>query len=144
MTEADNAEVISQLLDPTPQWLDEFDAASGEELNYRYNGVPLATLRKLRRGQYRIEAELDLHGFTVNTARQAMADFLVQCQRQGWRAVRIVHGKGHGSGHRGPVIKSRVDYWLRQRREIMAFCSAPANDGGSGALYVLLRNPGKA
>lgn len=144
MTEADNAEVLSQLLDPPPEWLDNFDLSSGEELDYRFNGIQQSTFRKLKRGQFRVESELDLHGYTINTARDALSQFLLQCRNDGLRCVRIIHGKGWGSGNRGPVLKGRVDYWLRQRQEIIAFCSARPQDGGTGALYVLLRNPLKS
>lgn len=139
MREADDAEVMANLLEPPQDWLDDFDLQSGEELGYRYNGVQISTLRKLRRGHYRIEAELDLHGCTVNTAKPALAEFLRDCANQGYRCVRIIHGKGRGSGQRGPVLKARVDYWLRQREDVMAFCSARPVDGGTGAVYVLLR-----
>lgn len=141
MAEADHAEVMAQLLDPPPQWLDDFDLESGEELSYRLDGVQANTLRKLKRGQYKVEAELDLHGCTLKTAREALADFLLECRQETWKCVRIIHGKGRGSGRRGPVIKASVDYWLRQRAEVAAFCSARPMDGGTGAMYVLLRNP---
>ncbi len=141
MREADDVAVMEQLLDPPPEWLDDFDMESGEELSYRYNGVQISTLRKLRRGQYRLQGELDLHGCTVETARPALTEFLQHCEQASWRCVRIIHGKGRGSGNRGPVLKARVDYWLRQRSEVMAFCSARPEDGGTGAVYVLLRGP---
>ena len=139
MKEADELAVMDALLDPTPEWLDDFDSLTGEELSYRYEGVQLSTMRKLRRGQYVIEEELDLHGCTVATAKSALVEFLAYCAEQDHRCVRIIHGKGNRSGNKGPVLKARVDYWLRQRNDVMAFCSAPMNDGGSGALYVLLR-----
>ena len=76
---------------------------------------------------------------TVNTAREALALFLRDVRREHQTCVRIIHGKGKGSRHRGPVLKQKVNHWLRQRDEVLAFCSARPVDGGSGALYVLLR-----
>ncbi len=120
----------------------EFEPAeleSGEELYYRREGVQQTVLRKLRRGQFQVGAALDLHGMTVTTAREALALFLRDVRREHQTCVRIIHGKGKGSRHRGPVLKQKVNHWLRQRDEVLAFCSARPVDGGSGALYVLLR-----
>ena len=140
MKEADEAEVMQQLFDPSPEWLDDYEAASGESLSYRHDGVQITTLRKLRRGQYRLEAELDLHGQTVAMAKQSLTAFLADCAERGHKCVRIIHGKGNRSGQRGPVLKASVDYWLRQRQNVLAFCSARPVDGGTGALMVLLRS----
>ncbi|MCW8826282.1 MAG: Smr/MutS family protein, partial [Gammaproteobacteria bacterium] len=86
--------------------------------------------------QIRVEAELDLHGFTVNEARVELTEFLHFAMESGLRCVRIIHGKGKSSQ---PILKQKVDYWLRQREEVLAFCSAINRDGGTGALYLLLR-----
>jgi DNA-nicking Smr family endonuclease len=121
---------------------DEFDSAdieSGEELNYSKPGMPPKTLRKLRRGQFAIHAELDLHGMTVPAAREALAVFLHNCHQENLRCIRIIHGKGLGSSPKGPVIKTMVNKWLRQREDILAFCSAIPAHGGTGAAYVLLK-----
>ena len=96
-------------------------------------------LRKLRRGQFQIGPALDLHGMTVATAREALTRFLHAARREGRSCVRIIHGKGNGSRHRGPVLKLKINHWLRQRDEVLAFCSARPVDGGTGAIYVLLR-----
>lgn len=112
--------------------------ASGDELVFRRDGVQLAVLRRLRRGEYRVQAELDLHGLTVPDAKQALREFLGQALQQRWRCVRIVHGKGLRSGHRGPVLKSMVASVLCRLAPVLAFVSARAVDGGTGALYVLL------
>lgn len=134
--EADDADVIANLLTDGP---DHEDVETGDELSYRQPGVQLSVFRKLRRGQYRVQAELDLHGLFVATAREAVARFLLDARDRDYRCVRIVHGKGLRSGHRGPVMKTKLAYWLRQRREVLAYTSARQVDGGTGAVYVLLR-----
>lgn len=135
MREADERAVIGELLDtPPPE-----DIETGDDLHYRSEGVQLSVMRRLRRGQYRCQAEIDLHGMIVDVARQSLAIFLREALDADYRCVRIVHGKGLRSGHRGPVLKTKVAGWLRQRREVLAYCSARPNDGGTGALYVLLR-----
>jgi DNA-nicking Smr family endonuclease len=112
---------------------------SEDEVSFASSGVQQNVMRKLRRGQYRIEAELDLHRMTSEQAHNELRDFIVQCQKQHVRCVRIIHGKGLGSQNKVPVLKSRVNSWLRQWDNILAFCSARKYDGGTGALYVLLR-----
>ncbi len=112
---------------------------TGEELFYARPGVQRRLLRKLRRGQFAVRAELDLHGLTVPLARQALQDFLRECQAHQWRCVRIIHGKGRRSPGQRPVLKIQVDAWLRQWDDVLAFCSARPVDGGAGALYVLLK-----
>jgi DNA-nicking Smr family endonuclease len=97
-------------------------------------------LRKLRRGQFSISAELDLHGLRVEEARQALSHFLYHCRVNKKRCVRIIHGKGYRSANNQAVLKSKVNHWLRQHDDVLAFCSARAQDGGTGALYVLLRH----
>lgn len=120
----------------------EFDPAeleTGDELLYRGPGLQDRQFRRLRRGQFRIDGELDLHGFTADAARLAVAGFLTRSRQDGRRCVRIVHGKGRGSRQGRPVLKTRVHHWLRQRKDVMGFCSALPSDGGTGAVYVLLR-----
>jgi DNA-nicking Smr family endonuclease len=114
------------------------DAVSAT-LAFKRNGVPDQVMRKLRRGLYPMDAELDLHGHTQAAARLRLAQFLAASHAEGIRCVRIIHGKGYRSGGRGPVLKIAVDLWLRRHFDVMAFSSAKAIDGGSGALYVLLR-----
>jgi DNA-nicking Smr family endonuclease len=87
-----------------------------------------------------VAAELDLHGMTSELARSALREFMAECRRRDHRCVRIIHGKGRGSSNRGPVLKGKVNRWLRQRDDVLAFCSARPVDGGTGALYVLLRH----
>ncbi|MGQ0621177.1 MAG: Smr/MutS family protein [Panacagrimonas sp.] len=133
---ADEAAVLAELMDgPDP---DSFE--SGDTLTYRAPGVQERVLRQLRRGSFRLEAELDLHGLNRNAARAEVAGFLTDCRNLDRRCVRIIHGKGNGSPNSGPVIKQSLDGWLRKFRDVMAFCSARPQDGGTGAIYVLLRN----
>ena len=89
-------------------------------------------------GEYAVRDEIDLHGMTQDEARFALGAFLAEAMLHGRRCVRVIHGKGRGSGHRGPVLKSAVNRWLRRHAAVAAFCSARRNDGGTGALYVLL------
>jgi DNA-nicking Smr family endonuclease len=118
-----------------------WDAAtqSGDELTYARKGIGPQTLRKLRRGHWVTQAELDLHGLTVAEARELLVEFLSLCARRGLRCVRVIHGKGLRSPNREPVLKGKVARWLMQRDEILAFCQARPVDGGSGAMMVLLK-----
>ena len=113
---------------------------TGEELLYARNGIGATTLRKLRRGHWVIQGELDLHGLTSVEARGLLVEFLNRCARRGLRCVRIIHGKGLRSKNREPVLKRKVAGWLMQREEILAFCQAPRADGGGGAVVVLLKS----
>jgi DNA-nicking Smr family endonuclease len=130
---------IAVLRDLLSEHFDPADMETGDELIFVRPGLQLRTLRKLRRGQVVLDAELDLHGMTVPMARAAVAEFLGQCQRRRVQCARIIHGKGRGSRHREPVLKLKVGGWLRQREEVLAYCSARACDGGTGAIYVLLK-----
>ena len=125
-------DMMSDIYDPA-------DMETGEELNYSKPGVQPKTLRKLRRGQFTIDTELDLHGMNITTARETLATFLHSCHQQNQRCIRIIHGKGLRSSNKGPVIKTMVNKWLRQRDDVLAFCSAIPVDGGTGVAYVLLR-----
>lgn len=108
-------------------------------LSFQRAGVRIQVMRRLRRGLYPIDEELDLHGLTQMSARARLADFLARCRDGGCRCVRVIHGKGYRSGVRGPVLKTAVNLWLRRHTDVMAFVSARAIDGGAGAVYVLLR-----
>jgi DNA-nicking Smr family endonuclease len=116
---------------------------TGDELTYARDGIGMQTLRKLRRGHWITQAELDLHGQTVAEARELLVEFLNLCVRRGLRCVRIIHGKGLRSKNREPVLKQKVGRWLMQRDEILAFCQAQRADGGSGAMMVLLKGTSK-
>ena len=108
-----------------------------EFLEFRRPGIQNRLFRDLQRGVIEPQATLDLHGMRVDDARRALGRFLDQSLKARRRCVRIIHGKGRGSD-RQPVLKQRVNQWLPQRREVLAFCSAPRWDGGTGAAYVLL------
>jgi DNA-nicking Smr family endonuclease len=108
-------------------------------LSFQRAGVRIQVMRRLRRGLYPIDDELDLHGLTQSAARNELADFIARSRDGGLRCVRIIHGKGYRSGARGPVLKTAVNLWLRRHMDVMAFVSARAIDGGTGAMYVLLR-----
>jgi DNA-nicking Smr family endonuclease len=108
-------------------------------LSFQRAGVRIQVMRRLRRGLYPIDDELDLHGQRQTEARDQLADFIARSRDSGCRCVRIVHGKGYRSGGRGPVLKTAVNLWLRRHMDVMAFVSARAIDGGTGAMYVLLR-----
>jgi len=114
-------------------------SAFGEELRYLRPGIQTSALQKLRRGQFPIEAILDLHGLTSAEASIRLQHFLQESQRARQNAVRIVHGKGYGSIGREPVLKARVRQLLQECPAVLAFCSAPQRDGGTGAVDVLLR-----
>jgi DNA-nicking Smr family endonuclease len=110
-----------------------------EALSYARSGIGADVLKKLRRGEWVTQAQLDLHGLRTDEAREAVGLFLRNAIKQGKRCVRIIHGKGLGSVNKEPVLKNKVRNWLVQKDEVMAFCQARAADGGSGALMVLLR-----
>ncbi len=112
---------------------------SGEELVFLREGLARQVLRKLRRGHWVVEDSLDLHGLNRVEAGLSVADFLRHCGLRRFRCVRIVHGKGLGSRNREPVLKGKLRRWLELREEVLAFCQAPATQGGSGAALVLLR-----
>ena len=116
------------------------DIETGDELSFLRNGIPRQTLRKLRRGHWVIQGELDLHGSTSIEARALLVEFLNDCLRRGARCVRIIHGKGLRSKNRAPVLKTKVANWLMQRDEVLAFCQARPTDGGGGAAVVLLKS----
>ena len=121
---------------------DEFDVESLLEtdaaLSYRRADIGPDVVRKLRRGGWVIQAQIDLHGLRRDEARERLAAFLREAARQGLRCVRVVHGKGNGSPGREPVLKQRVHGWLVQKSCVIAFTQARAAEGGSGALIVLL------
>jgi DNA-nicking Smr family endonuclease len=113
----------------------EIDA--GDDLRFARDGVQPMVLRKLRRGDYPIQDQIDLHGMNALEARRYVDDFLDYAASEGYRAVRIVHGKGNHS-QQGPILKRHIGVWLRKRNNVLAYVSAQQADGGTGALYVLL------
>jgi DNA-nicking Smr family endonuclease len=132
------AEPLPVLEEPLHGWPDEPLPAPGDATCFARPGVPATTLRKLRRGQYRIQGQLDLHGLTVTEAKVQLREFLRACLARHAQCVRIVHGKGLRSGANGPVLRQLVNNALRHTAQVLAFSSARPVDGGTGALYVLL------
>ena len=134
--EADERAVLLQALS------DEIDIESlletDETLSFRREGISLDVVRKLRRGHWALQGQLDLHGLRRDAAREALSHFVHDSSRRGLRCVRVVHGKGHGSPGREPVLKGGVRRWLVQKNEVLAFVQARGSDGGAGALIVLL------
>ena len=110
-----------------------------DELSFRRPGVGPDVLRKLRRGEWVIQDEIDLHGCRTGEARELLAGFMRDAGKRGLRCIRVVHGKGLGSKGRQPVLKGKTKVWLAQREDVIAFCQARATEGGSGALIVLLK-----
>lgn len=134
--EADERQVLLQALS------DDFDVESlletDDTLSFRRPEIGIEVVRKLRRGHWALQAQIDLHGLRRDQAREALGTFVQESTRRGLRCVRVVHGKGNGSPGREPVLKARVRRWLVQKQEVLAFVQARASDGGSGALMVLL------
>jgi DNA-nicking Smr family endonuclease len=120
----------------------ELDIQPGDALSHRRDGVPETVLKRMRRGAYRIEAQIDLHGLTLEAGKQVLRDFIAASLDSRLRVVRIVHGKGMRSGRRGPVLKQAVNSMLRRQAAVLAFTSAGIRDGGTGATLVLLREVG--
>jgi DNA-nicking Smr family endonuclease len=122
---------------------DEFNSdtllESDGALSYARDGIGPDVVRKMRRGHWVIQGQLDLHGLRTDEARVALAEFLRDAVKSGWRCVRVIHGKGLGSVNKNPVLKNKVRNWLVQKNEVIAFCQAKASDGGAGALVVLLK-----
>jgi len=136
--QADEAQVLVDALSDPWDW--DAAVATGDELVFSRPGVPAAAMRKLRRGGWVIKGELDLHGHSGDEARISLAAFLNRCMIEDRRCVRIIHGKGHGSKNRLPVLKNKVRHWLMQREDVLAFCQARTVDGGAGAVIVLLKS----
>ena len=131
----DDQRVMEELLDESDETT-SFE--SGDELKFLRVGQSSRVLKKLRRGDFSIQEELDLHGLVAGEAKQETHAFNNQCAQDHVRAIRIVHGKGRNSAGRTPVLKNMLLGWLSKNQFVVAVCSAPANDGGTGAVYVLL------
>jgi DNA-nicking Smr family endonuclease len=110
-----------------------------DRLSYSQTGIQKRVFKKLRRGQYIIVDELDLHGLNVKQAKQRLLRFLESVLQVEGSCVSIIHGKGHRSGNKQPIIKQQTNHWLKQHPRVLAFHSAQPKDGGTGAVYVLLR-----
>lgn len=134
--EADERSVMEELLSD----FSENDLLeTGEHLSYAIPGVQRSVLKNLKSGKYAIQAELDLHGYNREESRKMMLEFIQQAQQRRHHCVRIIHGKGRRTAEQPPVLKRFVAEWLMRHRRVLAFCSARDSDGGTGAVYVLLR-----
>ncbi|MGB4928148.1 MAG: Smr/MutS family protein, partial [Giesbergeria sp.] len=121
---------------------DEFDVSTlldtDDQLSFRRPGIGTDVTARLRAGHWSIQRQLDLHGLRVDDAREALGEFIRHAHKAGLRCVRVVHGKGLGSPGRTPVLKGRVQRWLAQKTEVLAYVQARPAEGGAGALVVLL------
>jgi DNA-nicking Smr family endonuclease len=125
---------------PADEAVSTADIVTGDAaVSFQRAGVRVQVMRRLRRGLYPIDDQLDLHGLSQTAAHHQLGDFIARSRDCGCRCVRIIHGKGYRSGARGPVLKTAVNLWLRRHMDVTAFVSARAIDGGTGAVYVLLR-----
>lgn len=135
-SEHDDRSVMQSLLED----LSESDfLETGEHLSYTQPGVQRGVLKKLKSGKYSIQSEIDLHGLTVEEARQELSAFLKEARERRHLCVRVIHGKGRKTAERAPRLKPAVNQWLQRNKAVLAFCSARMNDGGTGAVYVLLK-----
>lgn len=132
---ADDARVLEESMRAD---VEDLEAGAGAALRFHRSSVGRRTMRRLARGYYAVQAEIDLHGMTVAEARPRLEAFIEESVLSGRRCVRVVHGKGLGSGSRGPVLKAAVNRWLRRWDRVLAFVSTRQVDGGTGAVYVLL------
>lgn len=124
--------------------LSEAEVETTEYLLFARPGLQQRVLHDLKRGALPVELEVDLHGLTVSYAEETLDAFFQECRRRRIRCARVIHGKGRRSEGQQPVLKQKVNYWLRLREDVLAFCSTLPRDGGSGAVYLLLRNPSKS
>lgn len=132
----DEQQVLSDMLSDDYQ---EHELQPGDLLEYCSPGLQKSVFLKLKRGQISIAKEIDLHGMNAAQAKEMVLNFIHYARRNNHLCVRIIHGKGRRSSNNGPVLKNKVNTWLRQMDDVLAFSSARPNDGGTGAVYVLLR-----
>ncbi len=136
MRELDEAAALAQSLS------DEVNLESllltDDGLSFRRPGIGPDVVTRLRRGHWALQGQIDLHGYTREEARGLLGGYIHECHRRGMRCLRVVHGKGLGSPGRQPVLKAKVQRWLAQHAEVLAFAQASGPQGGAGALVVLL------
>jgi len=130
----------SPATDRFSDYLDAGEVSPDETLFFARPGIQQRKLQQLRRGRLPVGAELDMHGMTVAVARNELVHFITSCREQHIHCVNIIHGKGYRTDGQAPVLKNRMNNWLRQHHDVLAFSSAPRNEGGTGAVYVLLRS----
>lgn len=114
-----------------------------DTLGFTAPGLQKNVLKKLRKGHFGLDAEIDLHGLTSDEAKRQLLNFLHRCVMNGYRCVHVVHGKGYRSPENHPILKNNLNLWLRQHKDVLAFCSAPPRHGGAGAVFVLLQSSEK-
>lgn len=131
-----------QAYDPNEDWLGELELDNvrpEETLSFTAPGIQHSVSAKLRKGFFGVQAELDLHGLNGEEAKRLLSQFLHDSVTRGYRCIHIIHGKGYRSTDNQPVLKNNINRWLRQHKDVQAFCSASPRQGGAGAVYVLLR-----
>ena len=131
----DEQRVLAESLELDPG---DLMVEAGDELLFRRAGVAARLTERLKRGEFAVGDQIDLHGLSAREARAALREFLAEAVARRIGCVRVVHGKGLRSGPNGPVLKHAVNVWLRKVDAVLAFVSAPRRDGGTGAVYVLL------
>ncbi len=137
-SEKDNRSVMENLLNE----LSEADLLeTGEHLSFVRPGIQNSVLRKLKSGKYAVQAEIDLHGLTLVQAKSELSVFLLDAQQRRLLCISIIHGKGRKQIDKAPKLKPAVNAWLQGNKQVLAFCSARISDGGTGAVYVLLKRP---
>jgi DNA-nicking Smr family endonuclease len=127
-----------------PDWSDTSPTeipllATGDVMSFMAPGIQKRVLRHLRAGKFGVDVELDLHGLTVDEAKRRLGGFLQTSLADGYRCLHLIHGKGYRSDGDFPILKNRINLWLRQHPDVLAFCTARPAEGGTGAVYVLLR-----
>jgi len=110
-----------------------------DKLSFITPGLQKNVLRKLRKGYFGLDADIDLHGLSSQEAKRQLLNFLYHCMENGCRCVHIIHGKGYRSPDNHPILKNDINVWLRQHKDVLAFCSTPPKNGGTGAVFVLLK-----
>ncbi len=135
-TRRDEREALKESLHPAAPGILE----NGDEIQFQRRQISTAIMAKLKRGKYRVQEELDLHGLTANEAKAAVFDFMKEARRFRWSCVRVIHGKGKRSFQGISVLRPKVARWLSRHDDVLAFASCMETDGGTGALYVLLDN----
>ncbi len=138
---ADDADALTASKYGAERAPEDWDVGQEHEAEQTFlrRGLSNDILKKLRRGEWSVQAEIDLHGHRIDEAHDALSDFIVDARARGYRCVRAIHGKGLTSPNREPVLKGRVRRWLAHWDEVLAYCEAPPNAGGGGAVLILLR-----
>ena len=136
MQHNDNKAVMRELME---DFQDVDLLETGEHLAWTAPGIQRSELKKLKSGKYAIQSELDLHGLTREQAKSAVTEFIREARAKELRCVRIIHGRGRKNPEQAPVLKRAIDAWLSHHKQVLAYCSAREHDGGTGAVYVMLR-----